>query len=194
MLKSIVLEGERVRLEPLSLGHAEALYACGSYKEIWSYLPKRVETLEDINAIINDALANKEIGMEYPFVVYDKELQRYVGSTRYLNISIPNRNIEVGWTWYSPEVWRTRVNTECKYLLLTYGFEELNMLRIQLKTDSRNVRSQNAIVRIGAVHEGVLRKERIMHDGYVRNANIYSIIDSEWPLVKKKLEEFLTIR
>lgn len=129
--------------------------------------------------------------MDYPFAVYDKQLQRYVGSTRYLNITLEHRNVEIGWTWYTPEVWRTRVNSECKYLLLKYGFEELNLLRVQFKTDSRNERSHYAILRIGATQEGVLRRERILHDGYIRNTNVYSIIDSEWPAVKGNFERIL---
>lgn len=173
------------------MDHAEALFVSGKYSEIWKYTSKKIETFEDMSEYIRDALLNKEKGTDYPFAVYDKELQRYIGSTRYLNISIPNRNVEIGWTWYSPEVWRTRVNTECKYLLLKYGFEQLNLLRIQFKADSRNERSHNAILRLGAVHEGVLRKERVMYDGYVRNANIYSIIDTDWPQVKQKLEGYL---
>lgn len=189
--QTIILEGERVRLEPLSLVHAEELFNSACYEEIWKYTTNKIDTLESMIQFIQTAIINKESGLDYPFAVYDKLLQRYIGSTRYLNISLPNRNLEIGSTWYTPIVWRTRVNTECKYLLLKYGFEDLNMLRIQLKTDSRNERSHNAILRIGAVHEGVLRKEKILHDGYVRNANIYSILDNEWPAVKNKLEQYL---
>ncbi len=193
VLNSIILEGERVLLEPLSWGHAEALFDSGNFNEIWKFTTKKIETLQDMKEFIQDALANKDRGLDYPFAVYDKVLHRYIGSTRFLNLSISNRNVEIGWTWYTPEVWRSRVNTECKYLMLRYGFEELNMLRIQFKTDRRNERSHMAILRIGAVHEGVLRKERILYDGYIRDANIYSIIDTEWPTVKKKLEGFLAI-
>lgn len=190
--KTIILEGERVRLEPLSLRHAEELFASGNYDGIWKYMTNKIETSEDMIDFIHKALANKEKGLDYPFAVYDKEFDRYIGSTRYLNISPQNRNLEIGWTWYTPSAWRTRVNTECKYLLLKNGFEEFKLLRIQLKADSRNERSHQAILRIGAVHEGVLRNERILHDGYIRNANIYSIIDTEWPIVKTKLEGFLS--
>jgi RimJ/RimL family protein N-acetyltransferase len=110
-----------------------------------------------------------------------------------LNISLTNKNLEIGWTWYSPEVWRTRVNTECKYLLLRYCFEALQLVRVQLKADIRNSRSNAAILRIGAVREGELRQDRILHDGFRRNAYIYSVLDTEWLEVRRRLEEFLSI-
>mgnify|MGYP001305259937 CR=1 FL=1 len=187
----LILEGERVKLLPMESRHAEELAACSKADEIWDYLPKKATSLEVMAEIIEQALKGKKLGQEFPFVVFDKALGKLVGSTRYLAINATHRNLEIGWTWYSPEVWRTRVNTECKYLLLKYGFEELRLLRVQLKTDTRNERSNNAIRRIGGIHEGVLRQDRIMHDGYIRNANLYSIIDSEWPEVKSKLEGFL---
>jgi len=187
----LTLEGERVKLLPMESRHAEELAECGKADEIWDYLPKKATSLEVMAELIEQALKGKKLGQEFPFVVFDKQLGKLVGSTRYLAINAPNRNLEIGWTWYSPEVWRTRVNTECKYLLLKYGFEELRLLRVQLKTDTRNERSNNAIRRIGGIHEGVLRQDRIMHDGYIRNANLYSIIDNEWPEVKSKLEGFL---
>ena len=185
------LEGVRVRLLPMERSHAEALFEAGRDPEIWRYLPVKVETPEDMERIVEEALKARKIGTEFPYVVYDKELGKLVGSTRLLAISAQHRNFEIGWTWYSPEVWRTRVNTECKYLLLRWGFEEFRAVRIQLKTDVRNERSNAAIRRLGAVHEGVIRRDRILHDGHIRNANLYSIIDSEWPAVKARLEGFL---
>lgn len=188
-----MLEGSRIRIYPLDISHAEQLFACGSRQEIWTYLAVKLETLPDMVQLIEKALQSKQLGLEYPFVVFDKELNRLVGSTRFLNINIPHRNLEIGWTWYSPEVWRTRVNTECKYELLKYGFEEMQLTRVQLKADSRNERSNRAIERIGAIKEGVLRQDRILPDGFKRNANLYSIIDTEWPDVKKKLESYLNL-
>ena len=185
------LEGVRVRLLPMERSHAEALFEAGNDPEIWRYLPLKVEKPEDMARIVDGALKAKATGMEFPFVVYDKELNAIVGSTRLLGIMPAHRNFEIGWTWYHPKVWRTRVNTECKYLLLRWGFEEFRAVRIQLKTDVRNERSNRAIRRLGAVHEGVQRQDRILHDGHIRNANLYSIIDKEWPEVKKRLEGFL---
>lgn len=186
-----LIEGRRVQLYPLEMKHAPELFECAQDKRIWTYLPCIVQSIEDMQQLISEALTGKERGLEYPFVVWDKELRRLVGSTRFLNISLPNRNLEIGWTWYTPEVWRTRVNTECKYLLLNYCFEELQAVRVQLKADQRNERSNLAIQRIGALQEGVLRQDRILPDGYIRNSNLYSIIHSEWPTVKSRLEDML---
>lgn len=186
-----LLEGERIRLLPLQLSYAEELFRVGHDPAIWTYLPKRMERIEDMVDLIKSALQARDTGFEYPFVVYDKVLQAYVGSTRLLNVSIANRHFEIGWTWYFPQVWRTRVNTECKYLLLKYGFEEFRAVRIQLKADERNERSNQAIARLGATKEGVLRQDRILPDGFIRNANMYSIISPEWPDVKQRLEGFL---
>ena len=180
-----IIEGERIRLIQLEYSHVEDLFDAGNHSDIWSYLPNRVEVIGDMFEIFDYALKSKEMGLEFPFVVYDKQLDIIVGSTRLLNISVANRNFEIGWTWYSPKVWRTRVNTECKYLLLRYGFEHFKAVRIQFKADVRNDRSNKAIERIGATKEGVLRQDRILHDGFIRNANIYSIISSEWPDIKQ---------
>lgn len=188
---NLTLEGERVKLLPMEARHAPELYAC-STEEIWTYLPMKVSRLEQMERLVEEALRHKESGEDFPFVVYDKMLNKLVGSTRCLTLNASNRNVEIGWTWYAPEVWRTRVNTECKYLLLTYGFETLNLVRVQLKADIRNDRSNRAIRRIGAVPEGVLRQDRILPDGYIRNSKLYSIIDSEWEGVKSILEGYLS--
>ncbi len=186
-----LLEGQRVRLLPLEAAHAEQLFQSGNHPEIWTYLPKKVDTLKHMIELVEEALQGKEKGLDYPLAVYDKQLERLVGSTRLLNISTVHRNFEIGWTWYSPTVWRTSVNTECKHLLLSYGFEQFRAVRIQLKADVRNDRSNRAIARIGAVKEGEVRQDRILPDGYIRTANLYSIIDTEWPDVKQKLEGYL---
>jgi N-acetyltransferase len=188
-----LLEGQTVKLVPMSLEHVEDLYRCGQEEIIWTYLPKRVTTVADMREVVEAALKMKEAGLDYPFVVYDKERNEVIGSTRYLTISYPNRNLEIGWTWYAPSVWRTRVNTECKYLLLKFAFEEFKALRVQLKADTRNARSNQAIERIGAKREGEIRQDRILSDGYVRNAFMYSIIDSEWQQVKERLERYLNV-
>jgi RimJ/RimL family protein N-acetyltransferase len=126
-----------------------------------------------------------------PFVIIDKESQKIVGSTRFYDISVPNKGLEIGSTWLTPAMWRTSVNTECKYLLLKHCFETIGTIRVQFKTDSRNIRSQRAIERLGAVKEGVLRNHMILPDDYVRDSVYYSIIDREWPVVKLRLERFI---
>ncbi|MDF2653327.1 MAG: acetyltransferase, family [Paenibacillus sp.] len=116
----------------------------------------------------------KEQGLRFPFVIFDKSTSEIVGSTSYLDISLLNRKLEIGGTWLDPKVWRTGVNTECKYLLLKYGFEELNLIRVQFRTDTRNERSNLAIQRIGAQFEGTLRQEMIVREGYIRDSNVYT--------------------
>ena len=190
-IDKVTLQGSRVILLPLGVQHIEPLYEALDDETIWTYLPGRMESYEDMSKLVAEALDARQQGKELPFVVYDKETQKIVGMTRLLSISEQHRSVEIGYTWYSASVWRTRVNTECKFLLLKYCFEELRTVRVQLKTDRRNARSNEAIARIGAVLEGVLRKERILHDGYIRDSVYYSVIDDEWEAVKQRLIEKL---
>ncbi|OMF24157.1 GNAT family N-acetyltransferase [Paenibacillus sp. FSL H8-0548] len=186
-LETLTLEGERVKLIPLNHNHVEQLYDAVDSAEVWTFLPSRMDSVEDMNKLVEGALHGRGQGTEIPFVVIDKETNEIVGMTRLLNLSLENRSLEIGWTWYSSKVWRSRVNTECKFLLLSYCFETLHILRVQIKADSRNNRSNQAILRIGAQKEGVLRKERVLFDGYIRDAVIYSILDDEWAEVKTRL-------
>jgi len=190
---SVELTGQRVKLLSMTLRDAEGLFAAVRDFDagIWTYMPLHVTTLADMTHLVQQALDARQKGQEYPFVIFDQQSQRLVGSTRFLDISIPNRNLEIGWTWLAPDVWRTRINTECKYLLLKYCFETLDLLRVQLKTDGRNLRSQQAIERIGGTKEGVLRHHRIMPDGYIRDSVYYGILAEEWPAVKARLETWL---
>jgi RimJ/RimL family protein N-acetyltransferase len=191
MLEGVTLTGTRVQLVPLELGHLEGLFAAGNDPEIWRYLPSRMRSLDDMKEIVLEALSLKTKDMQVPFTVMDLHTNEIIGTTRFLNMVLPNKNLEIGWTWYSPKVWRSIVNTECKYLLLKYCFEELGLVRVQFRADVRNERSNRAIKRIGAKHEGVLRKDRILHDGYIRDANLYSIIEEEWQEVKERFEQQL---
>lgn len=190
----VTLEGERVNLIPLNISHVEELFKAVDSTEVWTYLPSQMEKLEDMTNHVREALQNREQGKEVPFVVLDKETKLIIGMTRLLNISTENRSLEIGWTWYSAKVWRTRVNTECKYLLLNYCFEVLDTVRVQLSADSRNTRSNQAILRIGAKKEGLIRKNRILYDGYIRSMVIYSILDDEWSEVKNRLNDLLTLK
>lgn len=155
------------------------------------HLPKAIHTLNDMKSFVEEALYKKETGLEDPFVVLLRDNDNIVGSTRFLEISNSNKSLEIGWTWYAPSVWGTHINTECKYLLLKYCFETLKLIRVQFKTDERNVRSQNAIKKIGGVKEGILRNHMIRKDGTFRNSVFYSIIESDWVSVKHKLEDLL---
>jgi RimJ/RimL family protein N-acetyltransferase len=188
----IVLEGVNARLEPLEAKHAEGLFAIGQDETIWRYLlrPKLV-SLDDARNFVDEAVKVAATGTQLPFAIIDQKCNRVAGSTRYLDIRASDRAIEIGSTWLGREFQRTAINTECKYLLLRHAFEELGAVRVTLKTDGRNEQSQRAIERLGAVREGVLRKHMILWDGYIRDTVYYSILDSEWPDVKRRLESFL---
>jgi RimJ/RimL family protein N-acetyltransferase len=151
-----------------------------------------IDTVDDMRNWVLDILARGQKGTDLPFVAVHLESGRVAGATRYLNIMPNDRGLEIGGTWYGPEFQRTAVNTECKYLLLSHAFETLACIRVQLKTDLRNERSQRAIERLGAVKEGVLRNHMILPDGRIRHSVFYSILDTEWPDVKKRLEEMLS--
>lgn len=186
--QSVVLTGEAVRLEPLALHHAPDLLQAAADKTIWSYMP--LSGFPDLAATetwIRDSLA----GADVVFAIVLKETGVAVGSTRYMDIRRAHRGLEIGWTWLAPGVQRTRVNTEAKYLLLKHAFETLGAVRVQLKTDARNTRSQRAIERIGGVMEGAHRRHMLTWDGHVRDTIYYSILDSEWPVAKQRLETML---
>ncbi|MBW3635635.1 MAG: GNAT family N-acetyltransferase [Armatimonadetes bacterium] len=191
MMQEIVLSGGRARLEPLRMAHAEALWQAAQAPEIWPFFFRPMASLEDIEAFIAEALEKQSRGEQLPFAVRDGESGKLVGSTRFMDFSATNRSAEIGATWLSPMVWRTRVNTECKFLLLRHGFEALGLVRIFFKADARNERSQRALERIGAQKEGVLRQHMILPDGFVRDSVYYSILDREWPDVRARLEGFL---
>jgi RimJ/RimL family protein N-acetyltransferase len=184
----VILEGRHARLEPLASSHAPELLAAAQDDSIWRYMPiARPQTLLDLERMIADALAAEERGEQLPFAIVERASGRAVGSTRYLDLRLAHRGLEIGWTWLATAAQRTALNTECKLLLLTHAFESLGCLRVQLKTDLRNLRSQAAIERLGARKEGVLRKHYVLWDGYVRDSVLYSITDAEWPAVKQRL-------
>jgi RimJ/RimL family protein N-acetyltransferase len=191
-IKRITLEGKYARLEPLALAHAEDLFVAAQNEEIWRYMPlDPSRDAEALRAWLTATLELEKSGTILPFAIIDRASGKAIGSTRYLDIQRANRGLEIGWTWLGRAYWRTAINTECKYLLLTHAFEKLGAIRVQLKTDLRNAISQRAIERIGAVREGILRNHVIMPDGYYRQSVMFSIIDDEWPLVKPRLEEML---
>ncbi|HVN15243.1 MAG TPA: GNAT family protein [Anaerolineales bacterium] len=191
-VKSVVLTGKHVRLEPMTEAHVHALAEIGVGQSFWNFmLYGDMNSEGDMRAWVKDILGRASKGTDIPFVVIHLVSGRVAGATRYLNIAPHDYGLEIGGTWYGSEFQRTVVNTECKYLLLKHAFETLSAIRVQLKTDSRNERSQKAIERIGAQREGVLRNHMILPDGYRRHSVFYSIIDSEWPDVKKRLEEML---
>jgi RimJ/RimL family protein N-acetyltransferase len=191
---AVTLTGRHVRLEPLAESHAKDLAEVGRDEEIWRYMPRRpLAEVADARDFIRAAHAMAKDGSAVPFAIVSigNGRDRAIGSTRYFDIRPEHRGLEIGWTWLGRDWQRTAANTECKFLLLRHAFEELGALRVQLKTDARNVKSQRAIERIGGVREGVLRAHMVMPDGFVRDTVMYSITAGEWPEVKKRLEDIL---
>jgi RimJ/RimL family protein N-acetyltransferase len=185
----VTLEGAAVRLEPLAETHAEALYVAGQDPAIWRFMTSDPSSVpQKMRAWVDAALAARDAGSAQPFAIVERASGHVVGSTRYFDLSAADRHLEIGHTWLAAAAQRTRVNTECKYLLLRHAFETLGAVRVQLKTDRRNERSQRAIERLGAVREGILRQHMILESGYIRDTVMYSIIDEEWPAVKANLE------
>lgn len=188
-IEPVVLVGNTVRLEPLREEHITGLAKVGLEPKIWHYMRYGpVTTVGQLTQWVNELLELQAQGTDIPFTVIRLPTGTPIGCTRYLNIDIPNRSVEIGGTWYGLEYQGTLVNTECKYLLLTHAFETLGCVRVWFKTDQRNQRSQRALEKLGVVKEGVLRNHMILPDGYIRDSVVYSLIPEEWPKVKHKLE------
>lgn len=181
---SIILENERVRLEPLEEKHFEALNEIAQNKEIWEFTSAKVNSTADFRRYFDTALDEIKNKHSYVFAIFDKQANKYGGCTRYANISLPDKRLEIGWTWYHPALQRTGLNRNCKFLLLSFGFERLELNRIELKTSHTNLKSQKAMEQIGAVKEGILRRHAINEDGSLRDTHMYSFIKEEWPEIK----------
>ncbi|GGE43577.1 N-acetyltransferase [Pullulanibacillus camelliae] len=183
---------KRATLQLMTLDDDEALYnIVETHPKIWTYLIAKMNQPSDMSNYISSALSDYERGAALPFTVIDQATQSIVGSTRLYNLSKEQRTVELGHTWYHPKVQRTSINTECKLMLLHYAFETLEVIRVQIKTDLRNSTAQKAIERLGATKEGILRNERQLPNGYIRDAVVYSLLDREWPDVKRRLEKKL---
>ena len=189
--ESVVLEGRHVRLEPLEARHRDDLKAAAAQDpEIFRYMGTNIAA-HGWDTWLREALDGVAEGRYVAWATVDRETGRAVGSTRFGDISPGDGRVEIGWTWIAPSHQRTAVNTEAKLLQLTYAFDDLGATRVALKTDDRNLRSQAAIERLGAVREGVLRRHMRLPDGYLRDTVYYSILSEEWPAVKARLEERL---
>jgi RimJ/RimL family protein N-acetyltransferase len=192
-IQPVSLTGRFVRLEPLSEAHIPDLTVAGQDESIWQYmLYGSITTQEGMRAWVRDILNRQARGTDLPFAVIHLESGRAIGGTRFMDIRQPHRGVEIGGTWYATAYKRTPVNTECKYLMLCHAFEVWHCIRVQFKADLRNERSQRALERIGAMREGVIRNHMILGDGTIRDSVYYSILDSEWPIVKRGLEEKLS--
>jgi N-acetyltransferase len=192
VVQPVTLEGPHLRLEPLSEAHHEGLCAVGLDDELWRWTPTPVRSRDEMAAYIAFALAERASGRALPFAVVERGSDRVVGSTRFGAIEPAHRRVEIGWTWYGRLWQRTGMNTEAKFLLLQHAFETLGCLRVELKTDALNARSRAAIQRIGAREEGTLRNHMLTASGRVRHTVYFSIVDSEWPDVKAKLEVMMS--
>jgi RimJ/RimL family protein N-acetyltransferase len=187
----VTLEGRHVRLEPLTMVHLAGLAEVGLDEELWQWIPTPVRTAKEMEAYIQTALDEQARGVSLPFAIVERATAKAIGSTRYGNIERTHHRVEIGWTWVARDWQRSPVNTEAKYLLLKHAFETLGCMRVELKTDSLNERSRAAILRIGALEEGIFRNHMITASGRIRHTVYFSIVDSEWPAVKTRLEAML---
>jgi N-acetyltransferase len=186
----LTLEGSVVRLEPMRREHAEIFWdvAKNDLEDIFRWIPYPMRTLEDFRQLIEKTLAEQERGESVAFATVERNSGQIIGSTRFMNIDHANRRVEIGSTWIVPAWQRTRVNTEAKYLMLRHAFEVWKCIRVELKTDALNQKSRTAILRLGAKEEGTLRRHVMTWTGRVRDSVYFSILDDEWPQLKKKLE------
>ena len=190
---NVELSTDKVILRPLSLDHLHAFYQAGSYSEIWRWsLPDKCTSIEATKSWIEHSVEMTEQGQHFAFAIFDKETDEFVGSTRFCTMKPEDRNLEIGFTFITPKYQRSYINTHAKYCLLQFAFEKLNVIRVEFKTHEKNDKSRNAIARLGASFEGILRNQRILSDGTFRSTAIFSIINSEWEGVKSELELKMT--
>lgn len=185
------LTGNIVQLLPMQPPHFDELTALAKDARIWQHYVFDGTNAANFNAALQAGLAEKEKGAQFPFVIYHVADNKLIGGTRYLDIQPAHRKLEIGWTWLQPDYWGTPVNLECKLLLLTFAFEQLQAVRVQLKTDENNIRSRKAIEKIGGRFEGTLRNDMLRENGTHRNSAYYSIIDTEWPEAKRQINALL---
>ena len=190
-LQPLTLQGRRVRLEPLSLAHHDALCAAGLHPALWQWTTSVVRDPDDMRDYIQTALREQAEGTALPFATVDAASRKVIGSTRFANADFAHRRIEIGWTWITPAFQRTPANTEAKYLMLRHAFEVLGCHRVELKTDALNERSRKAMLRIGAREEGTLRHHMVTQGGRLRDTVYFSIILEEWPEVRQRLESWI---
>lgn len=186
-IRPVVLEGRHVRLEPLSLAHHELL-ATVLDQTLTQWFPQPITNPAELRAFIATALAEQERGHALPFATIDRASGRAVGSTRFGNIDRANRRVEIGWTWLGRSWQRTAINTEAKLLMMAHAFEALSAIRVEFKTDALNTQSRAALARLGAVEEGYFRNHMITADGRIRHSVWFSVVESEWPRIKRQLE------
>jgi N-acetyltransferase len=188
IVQPVVLEGQNVRLEPLSLDHLPRLAEIGLGDDIFRWFTEPVRTPAAMRRFIEVALEEQAAGKSLPFATIERRSGLAVGSTRFMNIEGAHLRVEIGGTWIAPAGQRTAINTEAKYLMMRHAFETWGCNRVELKTDSLNERSRRAIVRIGAKEEGIFRNHMVTDSGRLRHSVYFSVIRKEWPEVKAALE------
>lgn len=186
-VRPLVLEGRRVRLEPLTLAHHEALAAVLD-PTLLQWFSKPVTNPAELRDFITEALDEQKRGRAVPFATIERATGRAVGSTRFANIDRANRRVEIGWSWLGRTWQRTGINIETKFLMMAHAFEALGAIRVEFKTDARNEQSRAALTRLGALEEGYFRNHMIAADGRVRHSVWFSVVESDWPRVKRDLE------
>ncbi|MBI2428168.1 MAG: GNAT family N-acetyltransferase [Ignavibacteriales bacterium] len=184
-IRPVVLQGKQVRLEPLTLDHVNALCSVAFDEDLWRIGLTTLRTKEDVVRYVENALDLQQKGTALPFATLPLSTNKAVGSTRFGNIDIANRRVEIGWTWLGKQWQRTGLNTEAKFLMLRHAFEVWKCIRVEFKTDVLNEQSRRAIVRLGAKEEGILRKHAISSGGRIRDSVYYSILDDEWTDIKQ---------
>jgi len=187
----VTLEGRLVRLEPLSLDHVSGLADVALDPAIWQWTIARPTTEAELRAWVETALAGSDAGNELPLATIDQATGRPIGSSRFMNVVLEHRRVEIGWTWVAPAWQRTGANREAKLLMLRHAFDALGCRRVEFKTDSLNEPSRNALLGIGAQFEGIFRNHMVMPGGRMRHSAWYSVIDDEWPAVRVGLERSL---
>lgn len=192
VIESFSLVGRLVVLDPMSLADTPELASAGASPAVWEFAPRSVSNEAEMEAYVTNALEERDRGVALPFVTKLADSGRIVGSTRFGNIDLDNRKVEIGWTWISPEWQRSFVNSEAKFLMLEHAFERWKCIRVEFKTDATNLRSRNAILRLGAIEEGTFRQHMITDKGRFRDTVYFSILDKEWPAVREALLEKLS--
>ncbi|KGR74256.1 GNAT family N-acetyltransferase [Ureibacillus sinduriensis] len=186
-MKPIIhLENEIVRLRPIQEEDVEGILNAANDPGIWEHMSVSLLTKEAVQNYVEKAIKERTANQSYTFVIVKSETNEIIGSTSFLDIAENHKRVEIGSTWLAPKYWRTDINTNCKYLLLKYCFEELELNRVQIKTGHENIRSQKAIERLGATKEGILRNHMIRKEGKIRHTVMYSIIKEEWPEIKER--------
>jgi RimJ/RimL family protein N-acetyltransferase len=193
-IEPVILTGRYAILEPLAREHEAAVQQAAADGELWSLWYTSVPATDKTSEWLSIALDMRERQGAMPFVVRDASSGQIVGSTRYFNVDPVNRRLEIGHTWYAKRAQRTGINTECKLLLLTHAFEALRCIAVEFRTHWFNHRSREAILRLGAKQDGVLRNHLMLPDGSKRDTVVFSIIDGEWPAVKRNLQWLLERR